>query len=101
MSEPCCMADAHGIACDCRRPFVTGAKVETQQRDWNALRVAIRNRADHEEIERLWDRCERWVVTIPARVAETCECGMSGPCMSEECKAPVLAALRKIEGGEG
>lgn len=46
--------------------FVTGAKAETQQRDWNALRTAIRSRADHEEIERLWDKCERWTVSIPS-----------------------------------
>jgi hypothetical protein len=43
------------------QPFVQGARVETRQKDWNALREAIRGRADHEEIERLWDRCERWI----------------------------------------
>lgn len=47
------------------KAFLAGAKAQTQLRDWNALRDAIRSRADHEEIERLWDRCERWVVTIP------------------------------------
>jgi len=43
------------------QPFVQGARAETCQKDWNALREAIRGRADHEEIERLWDRCERWI----------------------------------------
>jgi hypothetical protein len=43
------------------QPFVQGARAETRQKDWNALREAIRGRADHEEIERLWDRCERWI----------------------------------------
>lgn len=67
MSMPCCMSDVHGQACDCQRQFVTGAMAETQVRDWNALRAAIRSWADHEEIERLWDRCERWVVTLDGR----------------------------------
>jgi len=44
-----------------QQPFVQGARAETRQKDWNALREAIRGRADHEEIERLWDRCERWI----------------------------------------
>lgn len=63
-------------------PFVTGAKAETQQRDWNRLREAIRNRAEHDEIERLWDKCERWVVTISAPITP-----------AEAAKVPEVAVL--------
>lgn len=41
--------------------FTDAARAETRQRDINRLRAAIRGRADHEEIERLWDKLERWL----------------------------------------
>ena len=48
------------------RGFVTGAKAETQQRDWNRLREAIRAH-DPEATEAAGEKCERWVSTIPPR----------------------------------
>jgi len=41
--------------------FVTAARAQTMLRDFDALRKAIRTWDDHAEIERLWNRCERWV----------------------------------------
>ena len=53
-------------------PFVQAARAETGIRDQNNLRAAIRGRADHEEIERLWEKCERWTVRadLPPTLAQ-------------------------------
>ena len=101
-------------------PFVQAARAETGIRDWNNLRAAIRGRADHEEIERLWDKYERWTIRadLPPTLAQVrampevaaliaiaeekaCHC-WEGFCAEgredRNCGYAASAALRRIKG---
>ncbi|MCD1619181.1 hypothetical protein K7H20_14010 [Salipiger manganoxidans] len=44
-------------------PFVRAARTQTMLRDFDRLRLAIRDH-DTEATEAAWDQCERWVACI-------------------------------------